>query len=368
MPAVAALFVRAASSGRRYLRYRNAHGGEWLFPIERRYRSAATELYRPFKLGGRARRALMRTGMGGRGVVLDAGTLSDLERAVADALGRQAVRLAFYTNGADGGRKTSMIAADLAGRPLAFGKSADGPEVERGLEREHSNLVRLNGASSMVRSCPQPFGWIVHQGRPILLTSLGPSRAGPATFGPLHASFLGALREAFGATDRFGQSALWRNAVAQMQRAELGEGGAWGNRFQNAASILEHRLVDVPMTLTLAHRDFAPWNTRVSPHGLFVFDWEFGSQGYPWSHDAFHFEFMTALLLGGSVSQESVRSWIDRVRAWEPDADASLLFLAYLFDLGLQYRSFEIDHWVERDEPVLDAVAKLLDSVKDWIG
>ena len=261
-----------------------------------------------------------------------------------------------------------MIAADLEGRALAFGKSAEGADVERGLARERSNLEELDRAASMKPFCPRPFTWIVHEDRPILLTSLGPSQAGPATFGALHVSFLDALREAFGGAVPFGRSTLWQHAVAQLQRPEFREGGAWANRLRDAASILEDRLVDVPVTLTLAHRDFAPWNTRVGPQGLFVFDWEFGSQGYPSSHDAFHFEFMTALLLGGNVSNEHARSWIDAAQVREGDADASLLFLTYLVDLGLQYRSFELDHRVDRDEPVLGAVAGLLDSAEDWIG
>lgn len=367
MVELASPLVERTTRGRRYLRFQNRYGGEWLFPAERRHRRAAMELYRPFALGGHLRRALMAVGLGGATVSLEEGSLRSLEAAVAGALGRSQVRLAFYASGSLDTRKTSIIAADPSGRPIAFGKSARGAEGIRNLSRERTHLLQLSSDPAFEHSCPSPASWFTHGGNQILLTTLAPARAGPSEFGDVHEAFLGTVRRVHGVSGTFGESALWRQASAQLRLPGTMEDPAWADRFLRAANLLEDRFIGVPITLTLAHRDFAPWNTRLSSHGLYVFDWEFGSHGYPWPHDAFHFRFMTSLLLHHDSSIPTVKRWLDEAMGQRFEADPSLFFLAYLLDVGLQYRAFEVAHQVDPDEPVLKAVAELIDAMAEWL-
>ena len=50
----------------------------------------------------------------------------------------------------------------------------------------------------------------------------------------------------------------------------------------------------VSMPLSLAHGDFAPWNTRLGSLSLFVLDWERASEGMSPLYDAFNFQALQA--------------------------------------------------------------------------
>jgi len=103
---------------------------------------------------------------------------------------------------------------------------------------------------------------------------------------------------------------------------------------------LHDELGPVSMPLSLAHGDFAPWNTRLGPRSLFVFDWERASEGMIPLYDAFNFQALQAALQGrrrgGVRNRRFVLALLDAL--WpEGRGHLPLLYLAYLAHVTLLY-------------------------------
>jgi len=94
--------------------------------------------------------------------------------------------------------------------------------------------------------------------------------------------------------------------------------------------------------LILAHRDFVPWNTRLSPAGsLFVFDWEFSQPGWLPLGDLFHFYVFPVILNRNSHAllwQRYRNEWTAHAARLGVDEELVLpLYVAYLADTMLFY-------------------------------
>ena len=88
----------------------------------------------------------------------------------------------------------------------------------------------------------------------------------------------------------------------------------------------------------MAHRDFVPWNTCLSPRGLFIFDWESASDGAPPLYDAFHFHAIQPALFKENYQPDFslFARWLD---VFWPRNQVHLpgLYLAYLVDMSLYF-------------------------------
>jgi thiamine kinase-like enzyme len=129
----------------------------------------------------------------------------------------------------------------------------------------------------------------------LLFQSTGPRRPGPVKFGRLHEVFLRTLwgvyrAEKPGRTLVEEVAARWQKAVSLMD-AELPQ---LGKRALERAS---RELGGLMIPCGILHGDFAPWNTRVEPERLFVFDWESAASDAPILWDMFHFRVQVASLL-----------------------------------------------------------------------
>ena len=83
--------------------------------------------------------------------------------------------------------------------------------------------------------------------------------------------------------------------VAPSQR---GSPGALPANLGPALERLHDELGPVSMPLSLAHGDFAPWNTRLGPRSLFVFDWERASERMSPLYECSNFQALQAALQG----------------------------------------------------------------------
>ncbi len=116
----------------------------------------------------------------------------------------------------------------------------------------------------------------------------------------------------------------------------------WRERLDRAFGILEAGLRGADVPMGPAHRDFVPWNMRRTKAGLFVFDWEFASDGCLPLYDLYHYVLMPHAVRGG-LSVADARRAIGKVRGAAirlPDGtakaqEAALQLLAYLLDLCL---------------------------------
>ena len=102
---------------------------------------------------------------------------------------------------------------------------------------------------------------------------------------------------------------------------------------------LNERLGEVSMPLSLAHGDFAPWNTRLGARSLFVLDWERASEGMSPLYDAFNFQALQAALQGRRRGIGDRRFLESLLEALWPQGRKHLpaLYLAYLAHVSLLY-------------------------------
>ena len=157
----------------------------------------------------------------------------------------------------------------------------------------------------------------------------------------------------------------WRIARSYSECSE-GLSDEWRARLRLSLAFLDGIVWPTKVSLGLAHRDFAPWNTRRTPDGeLFVFDWEFASEGYPFWYDGFHHRFMSQLLIRGPAPRRALLDWTgDR----ELEGSGQRFFLAYLVELALSYHEMRLARGDTRDDAVLQEAARLLDLREEWLS
>jgi hypothetical protein len=99
VPALLGIRLEAEGPGRAYVAYPNLREVRWLLPADRPVlrQAGIRGLYQPSSLRGRTLKKLVDTGMlRGERVWLEESTLARLESAVAQALDKEDLRLAFY--------------------------------------------------------------------------------------------------------------------------------------------------------------------------------------------------------------------------------------------------------------------------------
>ena len=271
-------------------------------------------------------------------VDLDEASVASLEQHLAQALGHPTVRFAINSGTPGAYRKATLQVFSASGETLAFAKMSDRPLSAVALATERrilEELARLPGIGSHL---PTPLAWLGWRGATILVLRPGPSALGPRRLGAPHHQFLAALHRSTLAPARYRDSP-WR----QRMRRELARclphlDEIWRGRYDLALHRLEHELASSRVPFCFAHRDFAPWNTRIGAAGLFVFDWEMGESGTFPLHDAFCFE--AAQAIGGLGRAAAKGGFVERLTAevWPEGAGRTALArLAFLVDASLYY-------------------------------
>jgi Phosphotransferase enzyme family len=129
----------------------------------------------------------------------------------------------------------------------------------------------------------------------ILFQSGGPRQRGPVPFNHQCEEFLQLLR-GIHTTQRSGHH-LWEEVALRWRRTEPKLTSGWRALGEAALAESKRELEGVMIPYSVAHGDFAPWNTRTGEGGLYVFDWEYASWEAPASWDTFHFKIQVATFL-----------------------------------------------------------------------
>ena len=336
LPFSGVLRPNAERVGRCYLAYPGLQRPRWLLPVEPPLRRAGSNLFAAIGLKGLVVKRLIATGLRlGERVWLD---LAPLEQELAQPLGASQVRLAFYVGTSGAYRKLTVQIMTAGGYVPAYAKIADDAPAQASLERENNALNRLSAAGALSGRVPRALAWFSWGGSQVLLVTAGAGQMGPTRLTATHTEFLQSLHRAFAADRVFEASAMWRRMTATAHRLGPRMGGEWAVRYQRALNELGDALGGVTLPLSIAHRDFAPWNTRLVPQGLFVFDWEMASEEMtPW-YDLLHFHAIQAALAGKRFRAPSSRLHEGLEALW-PGGMAHLpaLWLAYLTDMSLYY-------------------------------
>ena len=329
-------------AGRTYAAYPNLASARWLLPADRPdlRRAGIGGLYQPNSLRGRALRTIIGAGaLRGEEVRLEEDTLAHLEAMLAPVVEIGGVRLAFYLGVPAPHRKVTAQVLDTDGKTLVYAKIATSPLAQAAVARERRALLRLSESADLHGAVPEALGTLEWRGGTILPITMGPPRPGPRRLSPIHLSFCTQLFRSFRARMTFAESPMWARMSEIWLHLRHGSPDVLPANLGPALERLHGELGPVSMPLSMAHGDFAPWNTRLGPRSLFVFDWERASEGMIPLYDAFNFQALQAALQGRRRGVRDRRFLLSLLDALWPEGreNLSLLYLAYLAHVTLLY-------------------------------
>ena len=330
------------TAGRPYTAYPNLAGARWLLPADRPAlrRAGIGGLYQPNSLRGRALRTLIGAGaLRGEEVKLEEDALARLEAMLAPVVGAGAVRLAFYLGVPAPHRKVTAQVLGTAGETLAYAKIATSPLAREAVERERRALLGLSESAELRGAVPEVLGSLEWHGGRILPITMGPPRPGPRELSAVHLRFFTQVFQAFTVRETFEGSPMWARMSEIWRHLRHGSPETLPTNVGLALERLHDGLGPVSMPFSLAHGDFAPWNTRLGPQSLFVFDWERASEGMSPLYDAFNFQALQAALQGRRGGVRDQRFLLTLLDALWPEGreHLPLLYLAYLAHVTLLY-------------------------------
>ena len=330
------------TAGRMYAAYPNLANVRWLLPANQpALRRAGIEgLYQPSSLRGRALRTIIGAGaLQGEKVWLEEDNLQRLEAMVASAMGVEAVRLAFYLGVPAPHRKVTAQVLTPEGKTLAYAKIATSQLAQAALKTERRALLRLSESAGLQGTVPEVLGSLEWHGGTIILITMGPPRPGPRGLSSAHLRFCTQLFQSFRGHQTFVESPMWSGISEMWLHLKHGSPETLPANLGPALERLHDELGPVNMPLSLAHGDFAPWNTRLGERSLFVLDWERASEGMTPLYDAFNFQALQSALLD---RRKGIRDRLFLLRLldaiWpEGHKHLPILYLAYLTHVTLLY-------------------------------
>jgi hypothetical protein len=330
------------TAGRMYTAYPNLANVRWLLPANQdALRRAGIEgLYQPNSLRGRAVRTIIGAGaVPGEKVWLEEDALARLETELASVVGVEAVRLAFYLGVPAPHRKVTAQVLTPDGKTLAYAKIATSPLAQAAVETERRALLRLSESAGLQSTVPKVLGSLDWHRGTILLITMGPPRPGPRRLSSVHLRFCTQVFQSFRVQETFVESPMWTRMSETWLRLKHSSPETLPANLGPALERLHDELGPVSMPLSLAHGDFAPWNTRLGPRSLFVLDWERASEGMSPLYDAFNFQALQAALQGrrrGIRDRRFLLTLLDAL--WtEGQKHLPILYLAYLTHVTLLY-------------------------------
>ena len=330
------------TAGRMYAAYPNLANVRWLLPAkEPALRRAGIEgLYQPSSLRGRTLRTIIGAGaLQGEKVWLQEDNLQRLETMVGSVMGVEAVRLAFYLGVPAPHRKVTAQVLTPEGKTLAYAKIATSQLAQAALKTERRALLRLSQSAGLQGTVPELLGSLEWHGGTILLITMGPPRPGPRGLSSAHLRFCTQLFQSFRGHQTFVESPMWSSISEIWLHLQRSSPETLPANLGPALERLHEELGPVNMPLSLAHGDFAPWNTRLGERSLFVLDWERASEGMTPLYDAFNFQALQAALQGRRSGIRDRRFFLTLLDALWPEGRKHLpdLYLAYLAHVGLLY-------------------------------
>jgi hypothetical protein len=241
-----------------------------------------------------------------------------IKALVANVTGERNPAFALLLSSPAEHRKLTIQVMRSGGETLGYLKLGLTPPASERVRHEAAVLEALAGLRPQVPRVLYAGEW---QENYLVFQSCLEGRPGPAKLSGMHVEFLEKLA-AIGRVNKPGHQVV---EEAGARWAEVAWRCDWRWQRLGAAALAEARrqLAAVTVPCSLAHGDFAPWNTRAQDGRLSVFDWESCRTGVPIGWDTFHFSMQVAAL---------------RKKTWREQFDldaapgARGLFLLYLLD------------------------------------
>lgn len=263
--------------------------------------------------------------------------------------------------------KGTVLVMDRRGRPLAVVKAGNAEIAAALIENEASWLRTLAGRSSIAPSVPRLLGfWSRGSATWLAQEPLTGSPSGPA-LKAAHLTFLSLLQQELPIARGFAGCAMQSEMQSQLREVGGRIGSEWRERIEHGLEQI-CALLPAQLPMTAAHRDFAPFNLRMSHGEIRVFDWEHARLGYIPLYDLFHFLLAPAAVRAPVTSahiRTAVRVAARRATALQNPESATAQCLAYLLALSLNYMH---GRGGASDEPVTRHCAAAIDALARECG
>lgn len=267
--------------------------------------------------------------------------------------------------------KPSVLFLANGNAPASIAKVAVSPASRALVANEAAWLERLEEGNVLTGQRPIALAKGETSDALVLVQSACAGEFADVMFGPDHLRFLASLRAVDRGPSGYPESpmraAMHRRLVAYRAALDVG----WIRRLDDGLARLDDTLGSAGPPMVAAHRDFAPWNIRRAPDGIYVFDWEYAERGYVPLYDAFHHLLMPRALKGGVGPGHAARA-LSRLRQCAADkvisddllvaCDAQLF--AYLIDISLYY----IESCAAQDMQarIFVEYGRLIDGYDEW--
>jgi hypothetical protein len=260
------------------------------------------EIYKPYARTGRILKGLLTTmvtarcqGLALHRVLVASRATLPLEDFVREVTGECQPEFALSLSTEKRFQKLTVQAMRPDGEILGYIKLPLTQAAVDRIRHEAETLKRLWSFAPLRTHIPQ----VLYSGEwghsHILFQSAGPPQPGPTQLNSQSYEFL-QLLWGIGAAQKPGH-VLWEEVAARWCKADPSLESSWQALGQAALERAKRELHDVMIPCGVSHGDFAPWNTRVGDHGLYVFDWESASWETPTLWDVFHFKTQAGALL-----------------------------------------------------------------------
>lgn len=294
---------------------------------------------------------------------------SGLVEELKVAVGCKTATIAVVVGTPGPNAKSTVLLLDERCKPIAICKIAATESATKLLENEWYWLNILSRLPSLHASMPIPMTIRISGDVFMMVQSVNTDSLAEHVLDWKKIDFLGALHKATGLEEHFTGSVMHQNILTRLLKLQGMMAPPWTKRTEKTLMLLESGFRRTDVRMVVAHRDFVPWNMRVAPTRVFVFDWEYASNGYLPMYDLFHFLLMPAALKG-DISRRTMRRILTKAvcaaQGLPPGAGVlpNCQLLAYLLDLSLLY--LEANSGRDSGDRVLALYARLIDEFEMW--
>jgi hypothetical protein len=267
----------------------------WLLPLTSDRRAIdGFEFYTPYSRATRLMKALVvhvrATGWEGwvrHSVLVAACEPLPIEKLAREVTGDKNITFALSLGTLGSVQKLTVQVMRSDGTILGYLKLPLRSGAEQRLRHEADVLQKLHSFPKLRAHIPRLLFAGLWEGRYVLFQSAVDGEPGPVHLSRLHEEFLEVLRGCEPAM--LPGRRLIQTIGHRWEKTAPLLGTNWQRLGREALGIASRELDSVQIACDAQHGDFAPWNTRVHPKGLMVFDWESAAWDVPVLWDRFHF-------------------------------------------------------------------------------
>jgi hypothetical protein len=273
-------------------------------------------------------------------------------------------------------QKASALLISDEGVGLALAKIALASSADVMVVAEANWLRALEEMDELATHVPRLLAeGTLPNGRRYLVTSLAPSTRVTTDFTAAHARFLSRLGRSRMEIMRFEASPCCESLERALE--EIAPMMTCDEFAQLRGALAECRrsLHDFVGPFVLSQGDFASWNIRLHPQGIFVFDWEYAQRHANPLADLFHYHLIQRAAAGRRVGRWFLASVMRRAqtfaRQYYPESrwrasKVSALALAYLLEVLLHYS--RASGKVDRGDHVMHGYWSLVERRSTWMA